>query len=431
MDKTTSSSESRCKNPGCKRQLPPPASGGHRQREYCDDTCRQAARRHRIEQNHREEVARRWATFAPETRSFLDWLTTRYSSGKDLADAVELAINREIDRYSAESSAQFEPALAALREKQLSRVEKLKARIHQLEQKAEKPHPRTVLSAEQARERAGLHGYLDGSYLESTQRLFVSVFQTGQIEPGQMREAIHQEHGAETARLRQRIAELEQELQERPQRSPIEERSIRRIEQYAIDCSLDAGQAKERIAELEQELADVSQGRDQVQERFREYVQMTNERLSELTGELATLRQAQERAAGQEDQRNIDDYREKLAQAGQRVAKLEKQVDIQRQQIGQYHARFYPSSLAVAEQKLMALGAAMNYKILLKYDSHAVEVPSSEAAWREFATHANYDDLAQAIVQAQFLFDNLYALGMVGKGCPTTFASSEGPNLIG
>ena len=79
------------------------------------------------------------------------------------------------------------------------------------------------------------------------------------------------------------------------------------------------------------------------------------------------------------------------------------------------HARFYPSSLAVAEQKLMALGAAMNYKILLKYDSHAVEVPSGEAAWREFATHANYDDLAQAILQAQYLFDNLYALGMVGK----------------
>jgi hypothetical protein len=79
-----------------------------------------------------------------------------------------------------------------------------------------------------------------------------------------------------------------------------------------------------------------------------------------------------------------------------------------------YYQRFYPSSLAVAEQKLMALGAAMNYKILLKYDSQAVGVGSGEEAWREFATHANYEDVAQAIVQAQFLFDNLYALGMVG-----------------
>ena len=226
----------------------------------------------------------------------------------------------------------------------------------------------------------------------------------------QIREVIHQERGAEHDRLRQRIAELEQ-----AQRSPIEEHNIRRIEQYAIDCSPDAGQAKERIVVLEQELADASQGLDQVQERFREYVCMTNERLSELTGELAKRRQEQERAAGQEKQHNIDDYREKLAQAGQRVAKLEKQLDIQRQQISQYHARFYPSSLAVAEQKLMALGAAMNYKILLKYDSQAVEVPSGEAAWREFATHANYEEVAQAILQAQFLFDNLYALGMVGK----------------
>jgi len=167
--------------------------------------------------------------------SFLDWITTRYSYGKDLADAVELAIHREVDRYSTESSAQFEPAMAALREKQLSRVEKLKARILQLEQElaeckqrlAEQPQPRSVLSAEQARERAGLHGYLDGSYLESTQRLFVRVFQSGQIEPNEMREVIHQERGAEADRLRQHIAELEQELQERAQRSPIEGVALR------------------------------------------------------------------------------------------------------------------------------------------------------------------------------------------------------------
>jgi hypothetical protein len=237
MEEHTSSG-TRCKNPACKR-LVAQNGGGHRKREYCDDTCRQAARRLRVEQTHREEVDRRWATFTPETRGFLDWTSTRYSFGKDLAYAVELAINREIDRYSAESSAQFEPALAALREKQLSRVEKLKARIHQLEQEAEKQQPRAVLPAEQARERARLHGYLDeGVYLASTQRLFVSVFQTGRIEPNEMREAIHQERG-------------------------------------------DAGQAKERIVALEQELADASQGRDQVQERFREYVCMTNERMSE------------------------------------------------------------------------------------------------------------------------------------------------------
>jgi hypothetical protein len=128
-----SSSETRCKTPSCGRLLTQ-AGGGHRKREYCDDTCRQAARRHRVKQAHRDEVNRRWATFTAETRGFLDWLCTRYGDGKDQADAVELAIHRETDRSSAESSAQFELALATLREKQLSRVEKLKARILQLEQ---------------------------------------------------------------------------------------------------------------------------------------------------------------------------------------------------------------------------------------------------------------------------------------------------------
>lgn len=315
----TSSSGTRCKNPSCGRLLTQTGSG-HRKREYCDDACRQTARRKRVEQAHRDEVNRRWATFTAETRSFLDWLITRYSYGKGLANAVELAINRELDRYSAESSAQFEPALAALREKQLTRVEKLKARIHQLEQQGERlaaasaeQQPRAILSAAQAGERARLQGYLDDSYLQSTQWLFVRVLQTGQVEPNAIREAIHRERGAADERLRQRITELE-----RAQRSPIEEQNIRRIEHYAIDCSLDAGQAKERIAELEQELADASQGRDQVQERFREYVQTTNERVSELTGELATLRQEQERVTGQEDQHNIDDYREK----GPKCAKL-------------------------------------------------------------------------------------------------------------
>ncbi|MEO8972732.1 MAG: hypothetical protein ABI406_14165 [Ktedonobacteraceae bacterium] len=72
--------------------------------------------------------------------------------------------------------------------------------------------PRAILSAEQAHARARLHGYLDGSYLQSTQRLFVSVFQTGQVEPHEIREAILYERGAADDHLRYRIAELEQQL---------------------------------------------------------------------------------------------------------------------------------------------------------------------------------------------------------------------------
>jgi hypothetical protein len=68
--------------------------GGHRQRAYCDDNCKQAAFRARREQEHREEINRRWQAFTPETRTFLNWITGRY--GDDLAASIEAALNREL-----------------------------------------------------------------------------------------------------------------------------------------------------------------------------------------------------------------------------------------------------------------------------------------------------------------------------------------------
>ena len=70
--------------------------GGHRQRAYCDDNCKQAAFRARREQEHREEVNRRWEAFTPETRTFLDWIVGR--DGDDLAQAIEAALNREVQQ---------------------------------------------------------------------------------------------------------------------------------------------------------------------------------------------------------------------------------------------------------------------------------------------------------------------------------------------
>ncbi len=67
--------------------------GGHRIRLYCDDTCKQAAFRARREQEHTDEVTRRWSSFTAETRTFLDWLRDRH--GEDLAVNVEHAIERE------------------------------------------------------------------------------------------------------------------------------------------------------------------------------------------------------------------------------------------------------------------------------------------------------------------------------------------------
>jgi septal ring factor EnvC (AmiA/AmiB activator) len=60
--------------------------------------------------------------------------------------------------------------------------------------------------------------------------------------------------------------------------------------------------------------------------------------------------------------------RKKLTQAAHRIEKLEQQVAIQRQRLGQYYQQLYPSSLAEAEERLLALGAAVNYKRLLKYN---------------------------------------------------------------
>lgn len=105
-----------------------------------------------------------------------------------------------------------------------------------------------------------------------------------------------------------------------------------------------------------------------------------------------------------------DDAREKLLQAGQRIQKLEKQVEIQRRQLGQYYQRFYPLPLAVMEEKLLALGAEVNYRRLLKINELTVDVGPGAEAWREFATHADIETLALAILQAQRFRDHLQAI---------------------
>ena len=92
---------STCKAPGCGREIVQ-IGRGHRQREYCDDTCKQRAFQARREQEHRDEVNRRWQAFTPETRSFLDWIRSHY--GEDLATAIEAAINRELDQQKPRGS---------------------------------------------------------------------------------------------------------------------------------------------------------------------------------------------------------------------------------------------------------------------------------------------------------------------------------------
>lgn len=91
------------------------------------------------------------------------------------------------------------------------------------------------------------------------------------------------------------------------------------------------------------------------------------------------------------------------------------QVEAQRQKLGQYHQRFYPSSLAAAEERLLALGAMVNYKRLLKYNEQTVDIGTGAEAWRDFAKSADYDTLALAILQAQRFYENLEATRSTSK----------------
>ena len=144
-----------------------------------------------------------------------------------------------------------------------------------------------------------------------------------------------------------------------------------------------AGQ--QRIAELEQERG-----------RLREK-QLA--RVEKLKARITHLEQEQVQQSTQpENTPNVEACLEKLTQAGHRIEKLERQVEIQRQRLGQYYQRFYPSSLAVATERLLALGAAVNYRRLIKYNDLTVEIASGAEAWRECATHADVETLSLAIL---------------------------------
>jgi hypothetical protein len=330
-----SEDERTCK--ACGRALPPAASSGHRTREYCDDVCRQAARR------SRQEVARRcqcveqvegWGTFLPATVAYLaNLLLSGNEEGEKAARRLAGIVQAEQGEL-AQLQERFRQYVAVTNE----RLETLTGELAAARQQRERsPRPKPLMKGERQE-------------------------------------------------LEQARADLLRLYQERARQSE----EIHRLVELTRDLQMHLGAARNRIADLESK-------RDSQAEP------------------LCLDEQQKERAAGQEEQRNIEDYREKLLQAAQQTQKLEKQVEIQRQMLATYHARFYPSSPAVATQRLMALGAAINYRILLKYDAQAVEVAPGEGAWKEFVSHASYEDVCQAILQAQHLFDNLFALGMIGK----------------
>ncbi len=66
----------RCK--ACGREIIQ-IGGGHRQRLYCDDSCKQRAYQARREQAYLAGLRALWAGYLPETQEFLVMLTRQYS----------------------------------------------------------------------------------------------------------------------------------------------------------------------------------------------------------------------------------------------------------------------------------------------------------------------------------------------------------------
>ncbi len=69
-DKTT------CK--ACSREIVQ-IGGGHRQRQYCNDSCKQRAYQERKEQAYLASLRALWAGYLPQTQEFLMFLTRQYS----------------------------------------------------------------------------------------------------------------------------------------------------------------------------------------------------------------------------------------------------------------------------------------------------------------------------------------------------------------
>ncbi len=113
------------------------------------------------------------------------------------------------------------------------------------------------------------------------------------------------------------------------------------------------GKAKERIAQLEAALAQTEQGRDQVQQRFAEYVRTTNEKTAQLVGEL-------------------DQYR--------KVAAL--------------------MDRAKMEARFMNLGEQVQYQTLT-----TLNILGGYGYWQDFMRRADNEPLLKAIAAAEYYLD--------------------------
>jgi hypothetical protein len=309
--------ENRCK--ACGRLLVQ-LSKGHRQREYCDDTCRQDAFRKRREQAERErheaELRERFGNYLPETLQLLDQIIQ--SRSPELAQHVALVINAEAGYQ-----------INTVRETATQKAWQLQRQVEHLEQEraglCEKQQMRVdKLKLKEAR---------DLQELEQVRSDLMRLYQ----ERGRKQEEIHQ------------LVELVRELR----------------------MQLEA--TRYRIAELEN-------SRDHANEQ------------------------------------NMQEYQQKLLQAGQRINRLGEQVAIQRerlkesyQELTRYRQIVDLSDRTRMERQLYDVGEQIGYRQFIPAD-HLLAVGHGVEYWRAFAEHASDEELAQAIVRVRHYAENLIAI---------------------
>jgi hypothetical protein len=336
---------SRCKH--CDQELE--RRPGGRRKEYCDDACRQAAHRARLQDASaaaaRQEVAT-WGDFQAATIEQLagHLVAGSRETAKKLADIIlaeQLAAKQ--DRYELQ-------AQIALVESRLNTAER--EREHrQLEEaqraaEAEKAAAQSSTPNDEA-QRAELAQLLLTKAKEQQYpvlRLSGYVRLFGDSIAGDLSDILAGRSAWQRAaatlgtqelliaitslQARHALEEQRSVASEQAWRDHLtQERLERELEQSRQTAAPATGTDQgEQIAELHRQLEEAQRGSWESQERFRQYVATTNKRLEQMSGELAHFRQEQERG-------DLPDNLAKMAKMRSQIAELESKLRWQEEEI--------------------------------------------------------------------------------------------------
>jgi len=249
--------EDRCKYRFCGTVLW--QNGRGRKREFCDDGCRQAEHRAR-QADHAKEAARQevmgWGTFLPAT---IDQLAGYITIGS--RDTARKMANMFLAEQSAATSAASQENY------------KLKCQVSHLE------------------------------------------IRLKAIQPGEQPEQASSKGGRALGKLdRQELEQARVDLRELRKLNNVWGEEIHQLSERCKDLKKNYEIEQGKARELKKQLDQADRGMENVQERFREYVATTNERLSQMAGELAAYRQEKERGSLPENLAKMERMRSQIAE---------------------------------------------------------------------------------------------------------------------